>query len=92
MLCILVTNGAWRETGKAVGGGVISLTNGHWLSRFSTKFKAISAQAAELYAIREGLMLAKREKISQMEVETDLKILIEHAEDFPHHDINVLNL
>ncbi|XP_056696218.1 uncharacterized protein [Spinacia oleracea] len=50
---------------------------GRWYMGFSSKFNAITALAAELYAMREGLLMSVSYEIQNLEVETDAQALLQ---------------
>ncbi|XP_056691001.1 uncharacterized protein [Spinacia oleracea] len=72
----LNTDGSWRAQNDAGGGGVFRGATGKWYMGYSSKFNAITPLAAELYAIREGLIMAADYGILNLEVETDAQALL----------------
>ncbi|XP_056694651.1 uncharacterized protein [Spinacia oleracea] len=83
-------DGAWKSGNIAGGGGVFRRHTGSWFVGFSTKFKVHSPLASELYALREGLKIAKNFMIDKLEIETDalnLKLLLDKVKDHPHHEL-----
>ncbi|XP_056697560.1 uncharacterized protein [Spinacia oleracea] len=86
----LNVDSAWKSATEAGGGGVFRRPNGSWFVGFSSKFNVNSPLAAELYALREGLMIAKDLKFDKLEVETDaiqLKLLLSNIQDQAHHEL-----
>lgn len=89
----LNTDGCWKSMNLASGGGVIRDDKGDWIMGFSIKFAAKNPEAAELLAIREGLLMAKHCNFNKIELETDaegLKKMIQLATMFPHHELGAL--
>lgn len=82
------TDASWRKDGKAVGGGVVRIHDGRWVSGFSVKFQARDPPEAELRAMRFGLEFIKALEIDKFDVEIDaeeiIKILKEGG-DFTQH-------
>lgn len=72
----LNVDGSWKALQEAGGGGVFRGVNGNWYMAFASKFSAITPLAAELYTIREGLMMAVDYDIKHLELETDAKTLV----------------
>ncbi|KAL2941343.1 hypothetical protein RDABS01_029693 [Bienertia sinuspersici] len=91
----LNTDGSWKDISKAGGGGVIRRDNGTWFMGFSLKYHFLSPLAAELQALRDGLLLAKQFQLTKVEVETDAKTIISLLKDVqnnPKHDLIALIL
>ena len=57
--------------GKAGGGGVIRDHNGHWLKGFARPIGDSNSCMAELWALRDGLLLAKEMGLSNLIIELD---------------------
>ncbi|KAL2899077.1 Protein ALP1-like [Bienertia sinuspersici] len=74
-------DGSWKDISKAGGGGVIRRDNGTWFMGFSSKYHSLSPLAAELQALRDGLLLAKQFQLTKVEVETDAKTILPLLED-----------
>lgn len=86
----LNTDGAWKSKDPAGGGGVFRRPTGSWFVGFSRKYNVNSAMDAELYAIRDGLIMAKDYHFDKVELEIDalsLKILLDSVEEQFHHDL-----
>ena len=68
----LNTNGSAREnpSGASVGG-IIKDMSGSWISSYSRKFGHTHSMAAELWGLRDGLMLATNQNIKKIIVEVD---------------------
>lgn len=83
-------DGAWKSGVVAGGGGVFRRSTGSWFVGFSSKFRVNSPLGSELYALREGLMIAKDFMTDKLEVEIDalnLKVLLGKINDQTHHDL-----
>ncbi|KNA04166.1 hypothetical protein SOVF_202220 [Spinacia oleracea] len=91
----LNTDGAWKGLSEAGGGGVFRRSSGTWYLGYSSKFNVVSPLATELYAIREGLIMAVEHKVSMLQVETDalsLLTMMKTIDDHHHHELSpVLN-
>lgn len=59
------------ELGTACTGGLPRDHLGHWLGGFHRNMTAISSLMAELWALRDGLSLAKAENMKKLEIEVD---------------------
>lgn len=60
---------------------------------FSSKFNAITLLAAELYAVREGLMMAVDYDIQNLEIETDALFIVRllgKLDDTYHHELSLV--
>lgn len=67
------------------------MPNGSWFVGFSCKFNVSSPLAAELYALREGLIIAKDLSMDKLEVETDavqLKLMLEKMDENSYHELS----
>ncbi|XP_056688698.1 uncharacterized protein [Spinacia oleracea] len=81
---------AWKSNAVAGGGGVFRRSTGSWFVGFSSKFTVSSPLAAELYALREGLIIARDFKFEKLEIETDalnLKVLLGKIKEQDHHEL-----
>ena len=68
---------AMRSPDRAGGGGLIRDHNGAWLKGFARGLRFTNSALAELWALRDGLLLAKEMGIQQLIVELDaLSIVI----------------
>ncbi|XP_056699092.1 uncharacterized protein [Spinacia oleracea] len=86
----LNVDGAWKSNAVAGGGGVFRRSTGSWFVGFSSKFTVSSPLAAELYALREGLIIARDFKFEKLEIETDalnLKVLLGKIKEQDHHEL-----
>lgn len=75
---------------KASDGGVFRKEDGSWFVGYSTKYRAVTPPAAELYASRKDLIMAKDLKFDRLELETDsksLKFMLNSANSHPHHEL-----
>ncbi|XP_056683095.1 uncharacterized protein [Spinacia oleracea] len=87
----LNVDGAWKSMSEAGGGGVFRRPNGSWFVGFSCKFNVNSPLTSELYALREGLIIAKDLMIDKLEVETDavqLKLMLEKMDEHTYHELS----
>lgn len=56
----LNTDGAvFGEPKKPSGGRVLRCSNGNWIAGFARKLRVVSSAMAELWALKDGLALAK---------------------------------
>ena len=62
---------AIRSTGRAGGGGVIRDHEGQWLKGFARPLGGSNSCMAELWALRDGLLLAKEMGLSNLIIEMD---------------------
>ena len=56
---------------KAGGGGIFRNSEGDWVVRFVKKFGNVSSNTAELWALKEGLLIAKHLGIDNLCVDLD---------------------
>lgn len=87
----LNTDGAWKAINIAGGGGVFRRPSGTWFLGYSSKYHSVSPLAAELEAVREGLIMAEEYEIRKLEVETDvisLKIMLDTMDQNYHHELS----
>lgn len=63
--------------GRAGGGGVIRDWTGRWIVGFSRRIGITTSLLAELWAIRDGLMLCIERNFSKVEVELDAKAVVD---------------
>lgn len=78
----LNTDASVRHCPDSVGiGGVIRNNEGDWVCGFHGRIGACSVITAELWAIREGLLLAWNRIIPHLEVETDSEMAIKLIKD-----------
>ncbi|GLT46248.1 hypothetical protein SLA2020_200190 [Shorea laevis] len=68
---------AHGNPGPASAGGVIRDHLGRWLSGFACKIGFTSSLRAELWGIREGLLLAYQRNIRNLVVETDSSVAVQ---------------
>lgn len=67
--------------GLAGGGGVIRDWTGRWIAGFSRKIGITSSLMAELWAIRNGLMLCVDRNLVMVEIELDAKSIVDMLEN-----------
>jgi ribonuclease HI len=63
--------------GPASSGGLLRDCNGNWIGGFSHKLGITNSLAAELWGIRDGLLLARDLNIRKLIVESDAKSVVE---------------
>ena len=74
----LNTNGsALGSTGKAGGGRLIRNHNGDWVAGFSRSLGCTNSFIAKLWALRDGLILAKDLNLNSLIVELDAKTVVQ---------------
>ena len=74
----LKTDGlALGEHGSAGCGGVIRDEGGHWVAGFSKQIGYTGCFAAELWGLREGLLLCYNLNIQLLEIEVDAKSVVD---------------
>ena len=74
----LNTDGAsLGNPGKAGGGGLIQDHQGKWIKGFMRRIGLVTSITAELWALRDGLMLAKQIGITHLVVEMDNKVIVD---------------
>ena len=59
------------STGRAGGGGIIKDHDGQWLKGFARPLGCSNSCMAELWALRDGLLLAKEMGLSNLIIEMD---------------------
>ena len=74
----LNTNGSWNAAvGSAVGGGLIRDSWGNWVTGFTRKLGSANSFIAEVWTLRDGLMLCVQRKLPIVIVEIDVKALVD---------------
>ena len=74
----LNTDGSWNATlGSAAGGGLIRDSWGKWVAGFTRKLGSANSFTAEVWALRDGLMLCDQRKLPAVIVEIDAKALVD---------------
>ncbi len=81
--------------GPAGAGGVIRDHTGGWIKGFSRKIGVTNSLAAELWGLRDGLILAHQQKIKRIIIELDAKVVIDLVQPansipLPHHPYGAL--
>ncbi|KAK9998875.1 hypothetical protein SO802_018478 [Lithocarpus litseifolius] len=61
---------------KASGGGILRCSNGDWIAGFARKLRNISSTMDELWALRDGLIMAKQLGIVNICIEMDVEFLV----------------
>uniref|UniRef100_A0A803MSD4 RNase H type-1 domain-containing protein n=1 Tax=Chenopodium quinoa TaxID=63459 RepID=A0A803MSD4_CHEQI len=90
----LNTDGSWKGVSEAGGGGVIRCEKGLWQLGFAARYNTSSPAAAELLAIKDGLLAAWARDIRSLELETDaaeLKKMLEDPNSFKDHELGNIN-
>ena len=73
----LNTDGAASKAlGVAGGGGLIRDNQGNWIVSFSRRIGVTNSFMAEVWALRDGLMLCNQMNLSDVIVELDTKVLV----------------
>ena len=62
---------AFGNTGRAGGGGVIRDHDGHWLKGYARPLGCTNSCMAELWTLRDGLLIAKEMGINNLIIELD---------------------
>lgn len=74
----LNTDGSWNATSsKASGGGLIRDELGNWVVGFTRKLGRMNSLTAEVWALRDGLLLCHQMNIPAIIVELDAKVLVD---------------
>lgn len=73
----LNTDGAiFGEPKKAGGGGVLRCSNGNWITGFARKLGTVSNVMAKLWALKDGLALAKQLNLLNVNIELDAELIV----------------
>ena len=62
--------------GKAGKGGVLRCSRGLWVAGFARKLGAVSSSMAELWALKDGLLLAKQLNFQNINIELDAEFIV----------------
>ena len=74
----LNTDGAsMGNTGLAGGGGLLRDKNGSWVGGFARKIGTTSSFTAELWALRDGLLLCRQRNAQAVAVEVDASAIVD---------------
>ena len=74
----LNTDGAYMgNTGLAGGGGLLRDKNGSWVGGFARKIGTTSSFTAELWALRDGLLLCRQRNAQAVAVEVDASAIVD---------------
>uniref|UniRef100_A0A2N9HAG3 Uncharacterized protein n=1 Tax=Fagus sylvatica TaxID=28930 RepID=A0A2N9HAG3_FAGSY len=65
-----------HNIGIAGGGGLIRNSDGDWIMGYARNIGATSSEAAELWALRDGLTLCHQLQLTAVEVELDAKLIV----------------
>ena len=76
--------------GLAGCGGLVRNGNGHWVVSFSKRIGVTSSFAVELWGLREGLQLCCNLNISCLEVEMDVKSIVDVVGN-PNYANNIIS-
>ncbi|MCI24657.1 ribonuclease H protein, partial [Trifolium medium] len=77
----LNTDGAAKiGEGKAGCGGVLRDEEGRWIEGFTKALGDTNAYIAELWGIFEGLCLAKRKRVTKLELRTDSQVIAQNLQ------------
>ena len=61
---------------KADGGGILRCNNGDWIARFARKLKNITSTVAKLWALKDGLTMAKQLGIENICIEMYAEFIV----------------
>ena len=76
--CKLNTDGAsLGNPGKAGGGGIIWDSEGRWVKGFARSIGFTTSIIAELWALRDGLLLADQIGVQKLWIELVAKVVVE---------------
>lgn len=94
----LHTDGSARgNPGRASAGGLLRDHNGAWIGSFSRDIGYTHSMAAELWGLRDGLMLARTLNINKIMIEVDAQNVLNMVKPFSapanhtHPYINLIN-
>ena len=74
----LNTDGSWNATlGKAAGGGLIRDDLGSWVVGLARKLGNVNSFTAEIWALRDGLMVCQQMNLPAIIIELDAKALVD---------------
>ena len=75
--------------GLAGGGGVVRDWTGRWIVGFTRKISITTSLLAELWAIRDGLMLCIERNFSKVEVELGAKAIVDMLTDLQYDNMSI---
>ena len=75
--------------GLAGGGGVVRDWTGRWIVGFTRKISITTSLLAELWAIRDGLMLCIERNFSKVEVELGAKVIVDMLTDLQNDNMSI---
>ena len=61
---------------KVDGGGILRCNNGDWIARFARKLKNITSTVAKLWALKDGLTMAKQLGIENICIEMYAEFIV----------------
>ena len=62
---------------KVGGGGVLRSSSGDWIGGFMSKMGSTSSTVAELWALKDGLTMAKQMRIENICIEMDAEFIVQ---------------
>ena len=65
------------SAGMAGCGGIVRDDGGHWVAGFTRRIRVTSSFEAELWGLKDGLMLCSNLNISSLMVEIDAKAIVD---------------
>lgn len=65
------------NSGLVVGGGIIRNENGGWVKGYAQAIGVTTSVVVELWALKDGLWLCISLKLPTMEIELDVKVVID---------------
>ena len=69
------------------GGGVIRDSNGEWVAGFVRKLGSMSSILAELWALKDGLLLARQLDILNVNIELDADLIVHLLNNPSFHNL-----
>nr|POE84494.1 putative ribonuclease h protein [Quercus suber] len=72
---------------KAGGGGVLWDSNGNWVAGFMRKLGSMSSILAKLWALKDGLLLARQLDILNVNIELDADVLVHLLNNPSSHNL-----
>ena len=70
------------------GGGVIRDSNGEWVAGFVRKLGSMSSILAELWALKDGLLLARQLDILNVNIELDADLIVHLLNNPSSHNLD----
>ena len=72
---------------KVRGGGVLRDSNGDWVVRFMRKLGSMSSILVELWALKDGLLLARQLDILNVNIELDADLIVHLLNNPSSHNL-----